>query len=162
MTVVSNTTPLIGLASIERLNLLHQLFGNIYIPITVKNELEIEEDETNRIKIDLLKHEWIKAVFVKDQLAVEVLLDELDKGEAETIVLAREIGAYPVLMDERKGRRKLTQLGIPKIGTVGLLLKAKQSGYITEIKDDLMTLRMNGFSISQFVIDAVLEQAGEL
>ena len=61
---------------------------------------------------------------VQDRLAVEVLLDELDLGEAETIVLAREIGADWVLMDEKKGRRKLTQLGLRKIGTVGILLRA--------------------------------------
>ena len=50
------------------------------------------------------------------------LLDELDLGEAETIVLARKLSANLVLMDERKGRRKLTQLSMPKIGTLGILL----------------------------------------
>jgi predicted nucleic acid-binding protein len=68
---------------------------------------------------------WIKKVAVKDRLAVDVLLDELDLGEAETIVLARELNADWVLMDERKGRRKVAELGIQKIGTIGILLKAK-------------------------------------
>ena len=62
---------------------------------------------------------------------MEVLLDEIDLGEAETIVLARELGADWVLMDEKKGRRKLTEMGLPKIGTVGILLKAKQVGLLT-------------------------------
>jgi predicted nucleic acid-binding protein len=47
------------------------------------------------------------------------------------------------------------------IGTVGILLKAKQAGFLPTIRDDLMKLRENGFSISQPVIDAVLEQANE-
>ena len=93
--------------------------------------------------------------------ALKILLDELDLGEAETIVLARELNADLVLMDEKKGRRKLTQLGLPKIGTVGILLKAKQVGLLSVIKPDLERLRRDGFSLSQRVIDAVLEQANE-
>ena len=104
---------------------------------------------------------WIKTIPVQDRLAVEVLLDELDLGEAETIVLARALNADLVLMDEKKGRRKLTQLGLPKIGTVGILLKAKQVGLLSAIKPDLERLRLDGFSLSQSVIDAVLEQANE-
>ncbi len=104
---------------------------------------------------------WIKTVSVKDSLAVEVLLDELDSGEAETIVLARELGADWVLMDEKRGRRKLTQLGLQKIGTVGILLKAKQVGLVRELRPELERLREEGFGISQPVIDAVLRQAGE-
>jgi hypothetical protein len=92
---------------------------------------------------------------------VDVLLDELDLGEAETIVLAREMNADWVLMDERKGRRKLTQLGLKKIGTVGLLLKAKQEGLLPAIRPELEELRQRGFSVSQSVMDAVLRQANE-
>ena len=66
-----------------------------------------------------------------------------------------------VLMDERKGRRKLTELGIQKIGTVGILLKAKKVGLLQNIKPDLFKLRDNGFSISQYVIDIILKQADE-
>ena len=92
---------------------------------------------------------------------MEVLLDEIDLGEAETIVLAHELGADWVLMDEKKGRRKLTEMGLPKIGTVGILLKAKQVGLLTVIRPELEQLHQHGFSISQTVIDAVLRQADE-
>ncbi len=92
---------------------------------------------------------------------MNVLLDELDVGEAETIVLAHELQADWVLMDERKGRRKLTQLGLNKIGTVGILLQAKQQGLISNLRHELEQLRERGFSISQAVIDAVLQQANE-
>lgn len=88
-------------------------------------------------------------------------MDELDLGEAEIIVLARELRADWVLMDERKGRRKLTQLGLPKIGTLGILLKAKRSGLLTAIRPDVERLRHGGFSISQAVVDAVLREARE-
>ena len=82
-------------------------------------------------------------------------------GEAETIVLARELNADWVLMDERKGRRKLDQLGVKNIGTLGILLKAKQLGILPAIKSAIETLHQQGFSLSQSVIDAVLLQADE-
>lgn len=160
MIVVSNTTPLIGLASIQRFNLLHQIFGKIYIAQAVYDEATVSGREVGGAK-EVSVASWIETVNVKDRLAVEVLLDELDLGEAETIILAREMGAAWVLMDEKKGRRKLNQLGIQKIGTVGILLKAKEAGLIPTIRPDLEQLRRQSFSISQSVVDAVLRQANE-
>ena len=107
MKVISNTTPLIGLASIDQFELLRQLFGGIIIPRAVYNEVVIAGREKGGAKREVLTANWIKTVSVKDRLAVEILLDELDLGAAETIVLAREINADWVLMDEKKGRRKL-------------------------------------------------------
>ncbi len=161
MIVVSNTTPLIGLAQIQRFDLLQQLFGEIHIPQAVYDEAVVRGREEGGAKQEVSTATWIKTVSVKDRLAVEVLLDELDVGEAETIVLAGEINADWVLMDEKKGRRKLTQMGISKIGTLGILLKAKQVGLLTAIRPEIEKLRQQGFSISQDVIDAVLQQANE-
>jgi predicted nucleic acid-binding protein len=64
-------------------------------------------------------------------------------------------------MDERKGRRKLTQLNIPKIGTLGILLKAKELGFVPKIKLEIEKLQSASFTISQSVVDDVLKQAGE-
>jgi predicted nucleic acid-binding protein len=161
MIVVSNTTPLIGLASIKRFSLLQQLFGEIHIPQAVFNEAVTARSEKEGAKKEVSSAAWIRTISIQDRLAVEELLDELDLGEAETIVLGHEINADLILMDEKKGRRKLNQLGMPKIGTVGILLKAKQVGLVATIREDLMDLREKGFSISQLVIDAVLEEAGE-
>lgn len=161
MKVVSNTTPLIGLASIQQFELLKKLFGEIYIPKAVYNEAVVKGYKKSGLKKEISGARWIKTIPVKDKLAVKVLLDELDEGEAETIILAGELEADWVLMDERKGRRKLTELGIQKIGTVGILLKAKEVGLLQKIKPYLYKLRENGFSISQYVIDIMLEKAGE-
>jgi len=161
MIVVSNTTPLIGLAVIEQFELLQQLFGEIHIPQAVFDEVVIAGQEIGGARREVSTAAWIKTVSVQDQLAVEVLLDELDRGEAETIVLSRELNADWVLMDEKKGRRKLAQLNLQKIGTVGILLKAKQVGILPVIQPFLRNLRETGFSISQPVIDAVLRQANE-
>jgi len=104
---------------------------------------------------------WIKVQEVQDRLAVDVLLDELDLGEAETIVLAQELQAALVLMDERKGRRKLDQLGLEKIGTLGLLLRAKELGLMPAIRPEIERLGETGFSISDRLVAEVLRTAGE-
>jgi len=159
--VVSNTTPLIGLASIQRFQLLEQLFGEIHIPQAVYDEAVGAGREVGGAGREVQAATWIKTLPVGDRLAVDMLLGELDLGEAETIVLAREIGADWVLMDEKKGRRKLAQLDMPKIGTLGILLKAKQTGLLPTLQPEIARLRRLGFSISQSVVEAVLWQAGE-
>ena len=161
MIVVSDTTPLIGLASIGRLQLLQELFDEVYIPQAVFDETVIFGREESKAKQDVSNASWIRVVEVKDRLAVNVLLDEMDLGEVETIVLASEINADWVLMDEKKGRRKLSQLNIPKIGTVGILLKAKQLGLISTIKLEFENLQKTGFSISPLVVEEILKMAGE-
>ena len=161
MIVVSNTTPLIGLAVVGQFDLLRNLFGQITIPEAVFAEAVLFGREKGGAKQEVLRAEWINVVAVQDQLAVEVLLDELDRGEAETIVLAHELGADWVLMDEKKGRRKLSEMNQKKVGTVGLLLKGKQTGFLLEIKPHLEILRQQGFSLSRTVVENALQQANE-
>jgi uncharacterized protein len=161
MITISNATPLIGLASIGRFDLLRQIFGEIIIPQAVFDETVMRGREAGGAKREVSSANWIKVVSIKDRLAVEVLLDVIDIGEAETIVLSRELNADWVLMDEKKGRRKLTELGLPKIGTLGILLKAKQANLIPVIQPEILKLRQNSLSLSQQVIDSVLRQAGE-
>jgi hypothetical protein len=122
----SDTTLLIGLTSIGRLGLLQELFGEVYIPQAVFDETVTFGRAGSRAGDAVSSAGWIHVVEIKDRLAVNVLLDEMDLGEVETIVLASEMNADWVLMDEKKGCRKLAQLTIPKIGTLGMLLKAKQ------------------------------------
>lgn len=161
MIVVSNTTPLIGLASINQFHLLHAILGEIFIPTAVYHEVVTQGRESGGAKQQVTEANWIKTIAVQDELAVQLLLDELDRGEAETIVLAKELAADWVVMDEKKGRRKLSQVGLPKIGTIGILVKAKQVGLISQLHPELERLRSQGFSISQSVIDSVLVQVGE-
>ncbi len=161
MIIVSNTTPLIGLASIQRFDLLRRLFSEIYISQTVYDEIVAVKSDADHTKHELLSAIWIHTVRIKNRQAAEVLLNELDLGEAETIVLASEIAADWVLMDEKKGRRKLKQMGVRKIGTLGILLKAKQLGLLPVIRPEVEKLCRQGFRLSQTVIDIALKQAGE-
>jgi hypothetical protein len=161
MKVVSNSTPLIGLASIGRFNLLYEFFGEISIAQAVYDETVTHGHEVGGAKKEVSSAKWIRVHQVKDRFAVEILLEELDLGESETIVLAREISAYYVLMDERKGRRMLDRLGMPKIGTVGILLRAKKEGVIKSLRSELDKLQKYGFSLDRAILEEVVKEAGE-
>ena len=161
MIIVSNATPLIGLAVIGRFNLLQQLFGQIQIAQAVYDEVIIYDSERGGARDEVLSANWINIIQVMNRKAVNDLCDELDLGEAETIVLAQESEATWVLMDEKKGRHKLDAFGLNKIGTADILLEAKRFGLLSQIRPDLELLRRYGFRLSQPVMNAVLRQANE-
>jgi hypothetical protein len=160
--VVSDSSPLISLARIGRLELLQGLFGEVFIPQAVYAETVVVGREKGSAKQPVSAAAWIKTVIVRNSQAVVALLSKLDQGEAETIVLAQELNAEWVLMDEKAGRRKLTEMGINKIGTLGILLRAKSAGLLSAVRPDIEKLRAQHFSISQAVIDAILKEANEL
>jgi predicted nucleic acid-binding protein len=141
--------------------LIYYTFDKIYIAQAVYEEAVVFGQEAGGAKREVCNASWIETRIVNDRLTVKTLLNGLDIGEAETIVLAREMGADWVLMDERKGRRKLTQWGLNKIGTIGILLKAKQVGLLSLIRPDIEQLHQQGFSLSQTVVNSVLQQANE-
>jgi predicted nucleic acid-binding protein len=162
MIIVSNTSPLIGLASIRQFDLLRRMFQHIVIPQAVYRESVTEGHEMGGAKRAVMEAVWIETRTVTDRAAVTTLLERLDEGEAETIVLASEMHADWVVMDERKGRKIVTEWGLNKIGTLGILLKAKQLGLLSSIRPEIELLCQEGFTVSQDVVDAVLRHAGEL
>lgn len=98
---------------------------------------------------------------VVDRTKVNYLLTQLDIGEAEAIVLAQEKQADWLLVDENKARTIAQRLGLPMIGTVGLLLLAKQQGKIPAVRPQLDALRSHQFRLSHKVYALVLTQANE-
>jgi predicted nucleic acid-binding protein len=160
MIVVSNATPLIAMAMADRFDLLRSIFGRIYIPPGVYEEV-VEEGGERFGAMEVRQAAWIQVIEAKDKLAIEVLEDDLGKGESETIVLAREMQADWVLVDERLARRKLELLDVPTIGTLGILLKAKELGLLHTIGPEVDKLRARGFRLGKQAYEDVLKMAGE-
>jgi len=156
--VVSNTTPIISLLKIDKLQILKDLYGEIIIPQEVFNE--IEAGKSKGYYADLSKIEWIKVKKIKDQKSLSYFLD-LDKGESETIILATEIDADLTILDETLGRYHAKHAGLKLTGTLGILLKAKKIGYIKEIKPLLYELKERGIWLSNNLIQKVLKLANE-
>lgn len=92
---------------------------------------------------------------------LQSLLMDLNDGEAEAMVLALELNPGWLLLDEDEARRKATHHGLPVTGTLGILLRAKASGFIPLVAPLLAELKKQGFWISDEVYNEVLRQAGE-
>lgn len=156
--VVSNTTPIITLLKLSKLSLLKELYGEIFIPAAVFGEIEAGKEKP--YYQDLSKIEWIKIIDILDKQAVTYFLD-LDSGEAEAIILATEINADLILIDEKLGRFHAKHTGLKVTGTLGVLIKAKNQGLIGEFKPYLTELSDKDVWISQKLIKEILHLVGE-
>jgi uncharacterized protein len=155
--VVSNTGPIIALANIGQLDLLRRLFNRIIIPPAVRDEVE---DEISLAALQSAS--WIRIQSVNDRLAAGLLREELDAGESEAIILAGELSASLLLLDERAATRKARSIGLQTIGTLGVLLMAKTRKMISDVETPLDDLRRTGFYMSEALYRQILESANEL
>ena len=156
--VIVNSTPLIALWSVNRLELLRDLFGEVLIPQAVHDEFLAVEPAA---RAQALTHAtWIKPTFLAfPNRALE--FNGLDRGEAEVLALADERQASVVVIDERRARRYATRLGIPVTGTIGLLILAKQDGLVDAVGPLLERLQAIGLYLHRDLVRHALITAGE-
>ena len=146
MTAISNSTPLIVLAKINRLDLLKDYFGEIYIPEEVYDEV-VRRGGNLAGSSEVASCNWIKVEPVKNRMAVETLSLSLDKGEAEAIVLSREKDSL-LIIDDGAGRKTAELLGVKITGTVGVLLLASMDGRL-DLRKTMDELKSVGFRLSE-------------
>lgn len=161
MIIVSNTSPIINLAAVGRLDILRLIYSTIRIPQAVYDEIVIGgagmpgSDEVRASA-------WIQRQAITDTTLQTALLNELDRGEAEAVVLALEAHANLLLIDERRGRIVARRLGVDVVGLLGVLVVAKNHQFVQAVRpllDDLMQIA--GFHISQALYQQVLQTVGE-
>lgn len=147
MIVVSDTTPISELVKVGRLSLLKDIFGELIIPNEVYDELTVGNHPAITV-IQAIK--WIKVCSVGDKKRVSELhtATKLGWGECAAFVLAEELGADRLLMDDRAARREAKNRNLPTIGTVGILLLAKQRGLLPNVKEVLDELIVQGARIN--------------
>jgi len=161
MSVVSNASPLINLARIGRLELLRELYAEICVPEAVWQEVVVDGAGLPGAEL-VARATWIKRHKAKNSMLVRALRQDLDAGEAEAIVLAGELEAELLLMDESLGRETARHLGLQFIGIIGILIEAKHTGRIEAIKPLLDALRETaGFRIRQALYVRVLQDTDE-
>ena len=149
--VVSDASPLIAFHQIGRLGLFGTIFGTVLIPPAVAREaLSVERPS------------WIVERALTKPLVLAVTRVGLGPGESEAISLALELNADRVIIDELAGRSLAQRLGLPLIGTLGILLAAKRRGLIPAIREPVDTLRRTGFRVSNDLYEDMLHRAGEL
>lgn len=162
MIVVSDTSPIINLSIIGRLDLLHKLYGTIIIPISVYNEITVK-GKSMPGSDEIKDSRYFKISKAKDRDLLISLENLLDIGEAEAIVLAIETKADLILIDETKGRELAEQFNLKSLGLLGVLVEAKNKRLIKKVKpllDELITKA--GFWIGKALYKKVLISAEEL
>ncbi len=158
--IVADSSPLIALARIRQLELLRELASSVLMPPAVLEEVTgARYDAPGAAQIRAVS--WIK-VQEPDPSRVAPLAILVDRGEAEAIALAQGIEGSRLLLDDARARRIAERLEIPRVGTVGILRRAKRAGLISEIRSHLEALTANGIYLHQSLIEAVLSDAGEL
>jgi len=160
MIVVSDSTILIGLVKIGKLDLLKETFSKVYIPEEVFKEV-VERGKGKPGSKVIKEAVWIEPKPIKDKTQVAFLLGSLEKGEAEVLLLARELNADLILLDEEKARKSAVIAGFEIMGLLGLFILAKNLGLIHEVRPLVDELMIKKFRISDKIIEKTLKKAGE-
>lgn len=160
MILVLDASPLITLARIGSLELLRLLADHIFIPNAVYME-SVSHAQGRHGSTQIAHADWIACRTVTDQQQVTRLRSRIGWGEAEAIMLARQVHADAVVLDDATARRVAEQEGCRVIGLLGLLIQAKQRGIIPAVKPLMDEIRAKGFFIEDQLYATILQQACE-
>lgn len=157
LVIIADSGPLIALAIINKLELLHQLYARVIVPKSVWYEVTVQGNGMPGAN-DVSLITW----FEIQEAAPEILKPLsilVDAGEAEAIALAQQQSENCiVLLDDAHARRVAERLGVERIGTLGILRKAKKSGLVTELRPAIDLLQKSGIYIRQTLVDAIGSQ----
>lgn len=161
MILVLDASPLITLARIGSLSLLRPLADQIVISEAVYAEC-VSHAAGRPGSIEIAQADWITRRKVEHRARVEQLHTRIGLGEAETIILAREIGANAiVVLDDATARRFAELEGCRVVGLLGLLVVAKQRGLVSAVRPLLNAMRSSGFFIGDDLSMTILRQVDE-
>lgn len=149
-TIISDTSCFIILAKINELELLHQLYGEVYTTV------EIAEEYGEPLP------DWVVVVNIKDKLVQQILELQIDKGESSALALALETPNCTLIIDDLKARKIALQLNIKITGTIGIIVKAKLNKIIPSIIPILNKIKETNFFISPELEFQALQEANEV
>jgi len=157
---IVDSTPIISLSIINQLTLLSKLYEQILIPQAVYDEVCMKGQSQTGAK-ELKKADFINVKSIKNDDARELFSASLHKGEVEVMILAKEIEADIIIIDDYQARKHAKYLGLNLTGTLGVLLKAKENNYIESIKPLMDDLIKNDIYIDDTLYNKILKLAGE-
>lgn len=147
--IICDTSSLILFEKINRLDLLWHCYKNVYVTPEIVAEFG-----------DSLPG-WIKVKEVKSKVLKQTLNQSLGAGESSAIALYFEIENALVAVDDLKARRIAKSLNLKITGSLGILVKAKEAGYIEKLKPILQEVEQTDFRISANIIEKILTMVGE-
>ncbi len=156
MILIADSSALVALSIVDKLDVLEKLFGEVYVPRAVYDEVRKE----NKSEAYKLAH-YCKNRVLDIQTSINFNIT-LGKGESEAIVLYTEQNADFLLCDDKKAKKFAQSFGLKVIGSLGILLKAKDANLIEEIAPFIEILRGSQIFIDDKTCNLVLKMAGEI
>lgn len=160
MIIVVDAGSLIALSRIGCLWILKRKFTEIVIPQAVYDEVVIKGAKRPNVS-EIKKSSWIKIQRVKNIKKIALLNQKIHLGESEAIILAKEMKADLIVLDDNQARQIAIAEGLKVAGVLALLLEAKNQGWITSVKKTLNDLEAQGFFISKDLRKEILKKAEE-
>ena len=156
---ITNASPLVFLAKLDRIDLLRLGVDEVLVPSAVLAGVRAKPDiATQRLEAHL--GNWLRECPMTRQDLLQALPD-LGSGEREVVAQALQVGIVDAVLDDQDARRLARRMGLEPIGTVGLLLAAKRKGLLPSLTDELRRLESVGFRISDALRSRALLEAGE-
>ncbi len=144
--VIVNSTPLISLCKVGLLDLLEKQYGEITIPEAVFREVGRKNDA---VKKQVSSLSWIHVEAIKETKSRRMYKAKLHDGEVEVMILAQEHeGEHLVVIDDFQARRAAEYLGLKLTGTIGVLIKAKENGYVDAVMPVISEMEREGIYFS--------------
>ncbi len=160
--VIADAGPLIALSRIDQLQLLQQLFQEVVITETIRDEILVNDHSLGKEAIEQAIHaQWlnVKKVNLKTW---QPLNPGVDAGESSAIFFATQAPESTLLiMDDQAGRAEARYQKLAVIGTAAVIGMAKEQGLIDSAKTVLHELRDAGYYIGDAIIQTVLKDIGE-
>ena len=157
MIVVADSSPLVCLARTDLLHLLRDMFGQVLVPRIVWDEVTLARPDAPGA-LAVAGADWIR---IRETPTEDPEGLGLDPGETAAIRLAEALGADLLLIDERSGRRVAEARRLHVRGTLGVLIRARQLGWIPSLRAVIERLLDQGFRLSPELVEEALSQAGE-
>lgn len=156
--VIADSTPLIVLANVSQLDILRRLYGGVIIPRAVYLEVTSKSDAASRA---VRSCDWIQIRDVGDPGRKSEFRSRLHDGEVEAMLLAQDLSADLILIDDATARTAAESMGLTVTGTMGVLIRAKRDGVVEDVRPILEGMLANGFYVSGRLVDMVMRVAGE-
>lgn len=152
--IIGDSSALVALAVVNQLELLEKLYDNLYIPQAVFDEVtQIGKPQSNKLR------QFLQSKVKQVDLTLTQL--GLGLGELEAITLYKKLDADVLLIDDNRAKKYASLNGVKVIGSLGILIKAKEQGYIERVKPLLDEIQKSEVYISKKLIEKVLEICGE-
>lgn len=163
MSFVIDTSALVALSGIGRLDLLRARCETAVVPLAVRKEVVDQGkgwNEAAEAQAEILSGVWLQTIGVKNSAELKRLQTLLGAGEAECLEVAR-VGRMVAILDDQAARREAQRLKLEFFGSLAVLKWSKQQGLVQKVRPLVEGMRRNGIFLSESLVERFLENLDE-